>query len=50
MTPDLGTLVGLFIAAFVVFWAGFFTCALARAGKRADEQSGEVFEHWRGER
>ncbi|MHB2169926.1 hypothetical protein [Alsobacter sp. R-9] len=53
MTLDLTTLPHAAIAAgvvFFVFWAGLFVGGAMRLGKQADEQAGEVFEHWRGER
>lgn len=46
-----GQIVGLVVGGFVLYWAGFFTCAMLVAAKRADEKSDEwQQEHWRGER
>lgn len=33
-----------------IFWLGFFTASALHLAKQTDEQSDEVYEHWRGER
>lgn len=39
MLETLGQIVGLTVCAFVVFWAGFFTCAMLKVAGHADREA-----------
>lgn len=43
----IGQIVGLCVVAFVIYWAGFFTCAVMTAGKREDERAEQIHEQLR---